>query len=285
MGYIFIVLSALSYCIMSIFVKLAGEQIATIQIVLVRGVITLLVTYLIILKKGIKPLGKNQNVLIIRGLVGSIALFLVYESLQRLSLSEATVIQYLYPIFTALFASFIISEPVGKLLYAAIITGLAGVYVILDFPFIGPGIIPKINALIALSGSILTGLSYVLVRKASQLKESPYVIMFYFPLFTVPLSLLILPGNWVNPSEVTWGYLLMVGISSQLGQLFLTFGYELLSASRAAMTSYLQVPFSVIAGIIIFHDVITFNFMIGTLMILFTILIIIIKENTNSHAI
>ena len=86
-------------------------------------------------------------------------------------------------------------------------------------------------------------------------------------------------------SEITWGYLLMVGISSQLGQLFLTFGYELLSASRAAMTSYLQVPFSVIAGIIIFHDVITFNFMIGTLMILFTILIIIIKENTNSHAI
>ena len=159
------------------------------------------------------------------------------------------------------------------------------VYVILDFPFIGPGIIPKINALIALSGSILTGLSYVLVRKASQLKESPYVIMFYFPLFTVPLSLFILPGNWVNPSEVTWGYLLMVGISSQLGQLFLTFGYELLPASRAAMTSYLQVPFSVIAGIIIFHDVITFNFMIGTLMILFTILIIIIKENTNSQAI
>ena len=285
MGYIFIVLSALSYCIMSIFVKLAGEQIATIQIVLVRGVITLLVTYLIILKKGIKPLGKNRDVLMIRGLVGSIALFLVYESLQRLSLSEATVIQYLYPIFTALFASFIISEPVGKLLYAAIITGLAGVYVILDFPFIRPAIIPKINALIALSGSILTGLSYVLVRKASQLKESPYVIMFYFPLFTVPLSLFILPGNWVNPSEVTWGYLLMVGISSQLGQLFLTFGYELLSASRAAMTSYLQVPFSVIAGIIIFHDVITFNFMIGTLMILFTILIIIIKENTNSHAI
>ena len=78
MGYIFIVLSALSYCIMSIFVKLAGEQLATIQIVFVRGVITLLVTYLILIKKGIKPLGRNRDVLMIRGLVGSIALFLVY---------------------------------------------------------------------------------------------------------------------------------------------------------------------------------------------------------------
>ena len=113
MGYIFIVFSALSYCIMSIFVKLAGEQLATIQIVFVRGVITLLVTYVILLKKRIKPFGKNKNILIIRGLVGSIALFLVYESLQRLSLSEATIIQYLYPIFTALFAGFILSEHIS----------------------------------------------------------------------------------------------------------------------------------------------------------------------------
>ena len=60
---------------MSIFVKLAGEQLATIQIVFVRGVITLLVTYLILLKKEIKPLGKNRDVLMIRGLVCSIALF------------------------------------------------------------------------------------------------------------------------------------------------------------------------------------------------------------------
>ena len=51
---------------MSIFVKLAGEQLATIQIVFIRGVITLLVTYLILLKKRIQPLGKNRNVLVIK---------------------------------------------------------------------------------------------------------------------------------------------------------------------------------------------------------------------------
>ena len=161
MGYIFIVLSALSYCIMSIFVKLAGEQLATIQIVFVRGVITLLVTYLILLKKGIKPLGKNRDVLMIRGLVGSIALFLVYESLQRLSLSEATVIQYLYPIFTALFAGLILSEHISKKIFFSIISGLIGVYVILDFPILNIGDAPRMDIIISLSGAILTGLSYV----------------------------------------------------------------------------------------------------------------------------
>ena len=257
MGYIFIVLSALSYCIMSIFVKLAGEQLATIQIVFIRGVITLLVTYLILLKKRIQPLGKNRNVLVIRGLVGSIALFLVYESLQRLSLSEATVIQYLYPIFTALFAGLLISEHISKKIIYSIISGLIGVYVILDFPILKIEKVPRMDIIISLSGAILTGLSYVMVKKASNLKESPYVIMFYFPLFTVPLSMLFLTGNWVMPSKLIWVYLIMVGISSQFGQIFLTYGYEILPASKAAMTSYLQVPFSVIAGVIIFEDVLS----------------------------
>ena len=285
MGYLYIALSALSYCFMSIFVKLAGSDLATMQIVFVRGIITLVVTGFILRYRGVSPLGNKRSILIMRGVVGSIALFFVYESLQRLTLPEATVIQYLYPIFTAFFASLIISERVGRVLHFSIIMGLAGVYVILDFPFLGSGAISKMDTLIALSGAFLTGLSYVLVRKASQLKESPYVIMFYFPLFTVPMSLFFLPGNWVNPTGLTWGYLIMVGISSQLGQLFLTFGYELLPASRAAMTSYLQVPFSVIAGIIIFNDVITLNFMVGTLMILFTIVMVIIKEKSKDYGI
>jgi drug/metabolite transporter (DMT)-like permease len=267
---------------MSIFVKLAGEQIATIQIVLVRGVITLLVTYLILLKKGIKPLGKNRDVLMIRGLVGSIALFLVYESLQRLSLSEATVIQYLYPIFTALFAGLILSEHISKKIFFSIISGLIGVYITLDFPILNIGDASRMDIIISLSGAILTGLSYVMVKKASNLKESPYVIMFYFPLFTVPLSMLFLTDNWVMPSTLIWAYLIVVGISSQFGQIFLTYGYELLPASRAAMTSYLQVPFSVIAGIIIFEDVITPNFIFGTTIILFTILMMIKRDKVNN---
>ena len=266
---------------MAVFVKLAGNDLATVQIVFTRGVITLFLTYIILRKKKVYPLGGNHIVLITRGVIGSVALYLVYESLHRFSLPEATVIQYLYPIFTALFASLLISEKIGGLLYFSITVGLAGVYVILDFPFLVSKTIPETNMMIALLGAILTGLSYVMVRKAVTLKESPYVIMFYFPLFTVPMSLFFLPGNWEMPTMVMWMYLVLVGITSQLGQLFLTYGYELLPASRAAMTSYIQVPFSVIAGMIIFNDQITYNFIIGTLMILSSIFLIMRKSKTH----
>ena len=59
-----------------------------------------------------------------------------------------------------------------------------------------------------------------MVRKANNLKESPYVIMFYFPLFTVPLSLVLMGNSWVDPTTEIWIYLFLVGLTSQLGQMF-----------------------------------------------------------------
>jgi len=121
----------------------------------------------------------------------------------------------------------------------------------------------------------LTGLAYTLVRLSSKMKESPYVIMFYFPLFTVPLSLPFAFTSWVEPSFNIWIALLMVGLFTQLGQTFLTFGYKLLPASKAATASYVQVPFSALAGVIIFYEDISYNFILGSIVIFFAILLVI----------
>ncbi len=278
MGYIYISLSALFFCLMTVFVKIAGQQLETIQIVFIRGIITLLFTSVIIKRKKIYLWGANHKLLILRGIIGTVALFFVYESIQRFPLSEATVLQYLYPIFTTLLASFIISENVGNRHYFAIILGFLGVYIILDFPFINPEYsLNTTNLIIAITGAFLTGFAYVIIRMASNMKESPYVIMFYFPLFTVPMSFPFAYDLWIYPSIDNWIVLLLVGICTQLGQTFLTFGYKLLPASKAAPTSYIQVPFSVLAGSVIFYENISYNFILGSIVIFFALYLIINK--------
>ena len=284
MGYIYISLSALFFCLMTVFVKIAGQQLETIQIVFIRGIITLLFTSVIIKRKKVYLWGTNHKILILRGIIGTVALFFVYESIQRFSLSEATVIQYLYPICTALLASLIISEDVGNQLYFAIILGFLGVYIILDFPFINPeSSLNTTNLIIAITGAFLTGFAYVIVRMASNMKESPYVIMFYFPLFTVPMSFPFAYDSWIYPSIDIWIVLLLVGICTQLGQTFLTFGYKLLPASKAAPTSYIQVPFSILAGSVIFYENISYNFILGSIVIFSAIYLIINKGKQSEH--
>jgi drug/metabolite transporter (DMT)-like permease len=269
---------------MTVFVKIAGQQLETIQIVFIRGIITLLFTSVIIKRKKVYLWGTNHKILILRGIIGTVALFFVYESIQRFSLSEATVIQYLYPICTALLASLIISEDVGNQLYFAIILGFLGVYIILDFPFINPeSSLNTTNLIIAITGAFLTGFAYVIVRMASNMKESPYVIMFYFPLFTVPMSFPFAYDSWIYPSIDIWIVLLLLGICTQLGQTFLTFGYKLLPASKAAPTSYIQVPFSVLAGSVIFYENISYNFILGSIVIFSAIYLIINKGKQSEH--
>jgi len=200
----------------------------------------------------------------------------VYESIKRFPLSEATVIQYLFPIFTALIAALIISEPLNKKIFGAILVGLFGVYVVLGVPFLIDTVEININnIIIAITGSFLTGLSYVLVRQSTKVNEHPLVVMFYFPLFTVPFCIPLLLSNWVNPSSKEWGFLLLVGVCTQLGQFFLTHGYKELPAAKAAPLSYVQVPFAMIMGIIFFDEVISLNFIIGSMLVLFSIFLVI----------
>ena len=186
-GFIFMVLSAASFCMMTVFVKMAGETLPTIQIVFVRGLFTLALTWVFIYRKKLKPFGKHKKLLAARGLAGTIALFLVYESINRFPLSEATVIQYLYPLFTAVFAVLLLSEPITKNIIIGLCSGFFGVYCLLGFPIVSQNSIDIISLILAVSGSILTGLAYVLVKKATNLNEHPLVVMFFFPLFTVPV--------------------------------------------------------------------------------------------------
>ena len=274
-GLTYMILSAGSFCFMTVFVKLAGITLPTIQIVFVRGLFTLLATAVLIYREEVYAFGSHKMLLIMRGVSGTLALFLVYESIKRFPLSEATVIQYLFPIFTALVAPLIISEAINKKVFGAILIGLTGVYTVLDFPFLIKNTnISMYSIGIAIAGSFLTSVAYVLVRKATKVNEHPLVVMFYFPLFTVPMCLPFLISNWVHPSPEVWGYLFLVGICTQSGQFFLTHGYKELPAAEAAPLSYVQVPFAMIMGAIFFDEIITINFIIGSTLVLISIFIV-----------
>ena len=271
--------SAFFFCLMTIFVKIASEEFETIQIFFMRGIITLLITYYILKRKKIYVWGKNQKILIARGVVGSFALLLVYESLNRLTLAQATVIQYLYPIFIAILASFLLKETLNKNIILSAILGLIGVFWILNFPFMNSEIVFDIGSIgIAVTGSILTALAYVLVRLASTYNESPYVIMFYFPLFTVIMAVPFIYQSWSKPTLYYWMVLVIIGVCTQLGQWFLTFGYKLLPASKVAPISYAQVPFAVISGFIFFGEGIYLNFIVGSIIIFIGIYLLINKK-------
>ena len=132
--------------------------------------------------------------------------------------------------------------------------------------------IPLFAICIALTGAILTAIAYVLVRKLSQ-SEHKLVIIHYFPLISIPLSLPFLNNNFVIPNGMEWLWLLGIGLFTQLGQVYITKGLSLLPASHASSINYTQVIFGTIWGVILFSEPFTNVIFLGSLCVLAATLI------------
>lgn len=245
------ILAALFFSLMTLFVKVAGQHVHSLQIVLTRGVVTLVFSYLGVRFYGLSPWGTKRFALFLRGFFGFSALCCLYYAVTKLPLADATVIQYSNPVFTALLAAWLLGERFTLTDLFGTLLSVAGVLLVAR-----PGILFGTTgasgdfwaASIGLLGALFSAAAYVTVRQISQTEAAP-VIVFYFPLVTtlgaLPLALPVL----VWPTPVEWLALVMgVGITAQLGQVFLTLGLKREPAGRAMAISYLQIVFAAVWG-------------------------------------
>jgi len=257
------------FSLMTLCVKNIDKRIPIYELVLFRSLLSLIITLLIINIKNINPWGKNRPLLVLRGVLGTLALVCIFYAIRNMPLSISTVIQYTYPIFISIFAGIFINEKITLNLIFALIIGWIGILVILD-PSQLSNIsveIEKISISIAILGAIFTASAYVTVKKLS-FTEDAYVIIEYFPLVSFITLLPIVLINWVTPNwnELIW--IIGIGLFTQLGQTFLTIGLKNLPASEASTINYLQVLFGSIWGVLFFSEIISINFLIGACFVL-----------------
>ena len=264
-----LVFASFFFSLMTLCVKNIDKRIPIYELVLFRSLLSLIITLFIINLKNINPLGNNKPLLILRGLLGTLALVCIFYAIRNMPLSISTVIQYTYPIFISIFAGLFINEKINQNIIFALIIGWFGILVILN-----PSQLSNINVeienvsiLIAFLGAISTALAYVTVKKLS-FTENVYVIIEYFPLVSLIILFPIVIINWVTPnwSDIVW--IICVGLFTQLGQTFLTFGLKNLRATEASVINYLQVLFGSIWGILFFNEILNINFLIGALLVL-----------------
>jgi drug/metabolite transporter (DMT)-like permease len=244
------------FSVMSLLVKVAGQGIPPMQIVLARAIVSLVLSYLLLKKAGLPLWGTQRHLLVLRGLLGFAALACFYYGLVHLPLAEATVIQYTSPVFTALLAAWLLKEKLGVAEAACVGASLAGVLLIArpEFVFGGTGGFDSRTVLIAMFGAMFSAGAYVTVRRLGS-AENPLVIVFYFPLVTVPATIPFVIPVAVWPTAWEWLVLLGVGVSTQIAQVSITRGLQLLPAARASAVGYLQIIFAAAWGVFFFGEV------------------------------
>ncbi len=244
-------IASISFGIMNISVKFVPHMPVG-EVVFFRAVVQIVLSIYILASNQQNPWGQNPKMLLMRGLFGSVGLFCYFYTLQVMPLGNATVIHYLSPILTTLVAVALRDEKNHPLSYVFFAVCLAGVAIV-------NGLSTQITTagvLAGLGGALFSAFAYNTIRRLKDL-ENPNVVVLYFPMVTLPLSLISIPvfnEVWIWPQHSDWIWLLLTGISTQAGQYFMTRAYQTEKTSIVSAVSYTGILWSLTFGIVLFNE-------------------------------
>lgn len=228
------------------------------EIVFFRALVALVISYVMIRRKGLPLFGNNKPLLLARGLSGAIALFLFFYSLQHLPLATAVTLQYLSPVFTIFFAMFIMKENTSLRQWLAFGVALGGVVLIRGFDTS----VSIVDMSIGIISAMFSGLAYNFIRKLKDY-DDPLTVVFYFPLVSIPVVLPFLFNTWIWPTAIEWATLIMVGVFTQVAQISMTKAYQLEKASDITIYKYTGIIFAISYGILFFDEIPTLMSVLG----------------------
>lgn len=243
--------ASLSFGAMNIAVK-SLHGLPIMEIIAIRVIIQLILGSGALYRKKLNPFKGNQKLLILRGLFGSAGLFFYFYTLQSLPLGNAVILYYLAPVFTTILAVFLAKESVSPLQWFFFLISMSGVAVV-------NGLHMEVKLLPVFAGAlgaIFSGLAYNMIKKLKN-KEDPDVVVFYFPLITLLIALpcyFIWPQGWRMPQGTEWLWLLLTGICTQLGQIFMTRAYQSDTAQKISAVSYVGIIWALIFGALFFNE-------------------------------
>ena len=251
-------LAVVFFAVMNVAIKYVAH-LPTFELVFFRALIAASIAYTTLRVKGIPAWGNRKGLLILRGVFGFGALSMFIATLQNMPMATALVIQYMSPVFVAILGIFLLKEPMRPLQWVWLAMAFAGVVMIKGFD-------PRVSILylsIGIASCILSAFAYTTVRSLKD-TDHPLVVVFYFPLVTLPVAGLLMWYQWrhIGVSEFIfeqhtledWLWILVMGVFAQLGQIFMTLSLHLEKANVVSSMSYLGMIFGLIFGYFLFGE-------------------------------
>lgn len=290
-GILYIILSGLCFIVVNFFVKLLGpgqrdifgslQDYPAHELVLARSIVSFAISFFIIKRRKLPVFGHNKKWLLIRGISGTIALTIFFYTIHYLPMAVATIVQYLAPIFTIIFAMILLKEKVRALQWPFIGLGFVGVLLLalgksdtsletegLSLFWLGLGIL----------SAVLSGVAYVSIMKLKA-TDQPITIVMYFPMVAIPFMVLLCLWDFTMPQGIEWLFLLIIGIFTQLAQISLTKALHEGNASSIIPFQYLGAIYAFILGYFVFLEAFSPMLIIGMTLILTGVIVNSLLKN------
>lgn len=264
-GVFFLILSAFFFSLMSLFVRLSGD-LPTFQKAFFRNIIaTIAATAVLARSKSFKMQKGSLPSLLLRSVTGAVGVVCNFYAIDKMNISDASILNKLAPFFTVIFSIIILKEKASWKDW--LFVGLA---------FVGAVFVVKptkdiassLPALIGVLGGLGAGMAYTFVRKLGQQGERKAYIVFFFSLFStiVMLPLMIIQYQPMLLWQVA--VLILAGCMAAGAQFSLTAAYTYAPAKSISVYDYTQVLFTALWGLIFLSEIPDWISIIGYVIII-----------------
>lgn len=282
-GVAYTVVSSAAFGVMPILAKIAYSGGANaLTVLFLRFLLAALVTlpYIVITKKDFKINKAQLMHIIFLGIIGYTATtYTLFLSYNYISVGLATTIHFIYPVVVTVFAVILYKEKLYWSKIIALALSVLGIYLL-----VGGG-----NATLSFKGVVLAIISgcfyayYIVGVSHSEVnKIDIYVLTFYLAAIAA-LSLFIMGmiNGQLDFNIKAYSLLASIGmalVSTVLALTMLLKGIKIIGPSSAAILSTLEPIVSIILGVLVLKEQLSFSIVMGCILILFSVIILTLGQ-------
>lgn len=261
------------------FVKLAGREIHPVTLAFLRFATSYVLMRAAMSAGWVTVRPVNRRILWVRGILGGVGSLLLFLAVTHTRLSNAMVLFYTYPVFSALITRLIHGTALSLAVSGAFAASFAGVYLIVQpaFETIATGDVFGVLAALTAGGALVS-------LKVSRATETTWTVFHYYNIAGMLVTAPFLVAHWTTPTLQSLPVLLAVLAFSILGQLGTTYAYRYTTAVEAGVLSMFGAVVGSALGIGVLGEPATPHFLAGASLVLLGAIYLTVKGTEEGAA-
>ena len=258
-GILYMLMASFSFAFMGGAVKILMQSLPPLEVTFFRNIFGVVIIGVAIFKTPLVQTGGKPLLLFFRGIMGFLAMLAYFYIIKYIPLGEAVTYNKTSPIFVAIFAYIFLKEKLPRIAILAILVGFIGIALIAK-PELSTGF-DKYDMLGIFSG-IGAALAYTSIRELRAYYDTRAIVLSFVGVGSIgPVLLMILApyvdspeldmlfSEFVMPTGMLWGYIIVVGVLGTFSQILMTKAYEYTKAGIVGAISYSNIVFALIVGV------------------------------------
>lgn len=262
--------SALLFSAMQIPISLSGTTIPIMEQVFFRNIVTLILSFILIMRSGGSLFGtkKNQPLLFVRSAFGFLGLITQFYAVAHANQGDVSTMMKLSPFMITLWAAIFLKEKIRKVQIPALLIAFLGAAFVAN-PAFNSNLFPLFMAFLC---AFFSSVSYTLLAYFKNKVDGMTIIM-HFSTFCVLACIPFMIFDFVMPTFKELLLLLLIGVFGGFGQIALTYAYRLATAAEISIYNYSGIVFSIILGYVFLGEVLDVTSVIGCALVIIAALI------------